>query len=139
MAGAAQVRGGGRTAVRGGVVDTVVNPARLMLRQVWDSQGAVRLRGLICAVAGAVLLLSLATRHADDSSWNAATGDAPRNLLGGFGATLSDTAFQSLGYAAWIAAAILLGSGIARAAARDPRGGRRRAFRDAGECHHRAG
>ncbi len=125
MAGAAQVRGGGRTAVRGGVVDTVVNPARLMLRQVWDSQGAVRLRGLICAVAGAVLLLSLATRHADDSSWNAATGDAPRNLLGGFGATLSDTAFQSLGYAAWIAAAILLGSGIARAAARDPRGGRR--------------
>jgi len=125
MAGAAQVRSGGRTAARGGAAETVFAPAWLMLRQVWEMQGAVRLRGLLCVLSGAGLLLSLATRHADDASWNAATGDAPRNLLGGFGATLADTTFQSIGYAAWIAAAVLLGAGIARAAARDPRGGRR--------------
>ena len=77
MAGAAQVRGG-RTAARGGAADGVLGPAWSMLRQVWDLQGAVRLRGLICALSGGGLLVSLATRHPDDASWNAATGDAPR-------------------------------------------------------------
>jgi len=124
MAGAAQVRGGGRGSARGGAAQSALNPAWLALRQVWEMQGAVRLRGLICALSGAGLMLSLATRHADDPSWNAATADAPRNLLGGFGAILSDVAFQSIGYAAWAAALILFGAGIARAAARDPRGAR---------------
>jgi S-DNA-T family DNA segregation ATPase FtsK/SpoIIIE len=95
-----------------------------MARRGWDAQAAVRLRGMICALFGAVVLLSLATHRADDPSWNTASSEGAKNLLGGFGAALSDAVLQSIGYAAWFAAFILLGAGMARAGARDPRGGR---------------
>ncbi len=125
MAGAAGVRGGGRAPVRSGAAETFWRPLWLMLRQLWETDVAVRVRGGVCALFGTALVLALATRHADDNSWNAATGDAPRNMLGGFGATLSDTAFQSFGYAAWVAAFLMLGAGVSRATGRDPRAERR--------------
>ena len=125
MAGAAQARGRGQAAAGGGGFAAFTRPLMFALKQVWETGGAVRLRGLACALFGAGLLMALLTRHADDPSWNVAGGDAPRNLLGGFGATLSDVAFQSLGYGAWIAALILIGTGLARLGARDPRDARR--------------
>ncbi|MDP9104022.1 MAG: DNA translocase FtsK 4TM domain-containing protein, partial [Pseudomonadota bacterium] len=97
MAGAARARGGAQ-AVGGATLADAWRPVFMALNQVWEMGGAVRLRGLGCALAGTVLVLSLFTRHADDSSWNAAGGEAPRNLLGGFGATLSDVSFQSVGF-----------------------------------------
>jgi len=123
MAGAAQARGG-RSGGSRRAADAVFAPVWRLTRRGWDAQAAVRFRGVLCAGAGAVLLLSLATHHAEDPSWNAVSAQGPRNLLGGFGATLSDVALQSIGYAAWFAALILLGAGVARAGARDPRGGR---------------
>lgn len=122
MAGAAQARGGGRTAA-GGIA--VWRPLWLMLRRVWETGGAVRLRGFLCAGFGAMLAIALMTHHADDPSWNVASGDNPKNLLGGFGANLSDAAFQSLGFAAWIVAALMIGAGLSRVGARDPRHARR--------------
>ena len=123
MAVAAQTRGGGRQAGRSAPA-TPMGSAWRMLQRVWAMDGAVRVRGVLCAGLGAGLLLSLATHHADDPSLNAVTADAPRNLLGGFGSILSDAALQSVGYAAWIAAFLLLGAGIARAAAHDPHSSR---------------
>ncbi len=120
MAGAAQARGRAQ-ATGGGALAAAGRPVWFAARQVWETGGAVRLRGLACALFGAGLLMALLTRHAEDQSWNAATGETPRNLLGGFGATLSDVAFQSIGYGGWIAATILIGAGLARLGARDPR------------------
>jgi S-DNA-T family DNA segregation ATPase FtsK/SpoIIIE len=123
MAGAARARGGAQAA-GGATLADAWRPVFMALNQVWEMGGAVRLRGLGCALAGTVLMLSLFTRHADDSSWNAAGGEAPRNLLGGFGATLSDVSFQSVGFAAFVVAALMIGTGLSRLGARDPRGSR---------------
>ncbi len=130
MAGAAaQLRGGGRNSrgpvnaqarARGGVW----RPVWFGTRALWDHDAACRFRGGVCAAAGAVSVAALATYHADDPSWNTASSQAARNMLGGFGARLADTGMQSLGLAAWIAAVVLLVAGFSRALARDPRGWR---------------
>jgi S-DNA-T family DNA segregation ATPase FtsK/SpoIIIE len=103
----------------------VLRPILFALGQIWEMNWAVRTRGAVCAGAGALLFLSLATRHADDPSLNAASTELPRNMLGGFGAVISDFAFQSLGYPALIAALLMIGMGISRTLARDPRDERR--------------
>ena len=124
MAGAAQARGGGRTAARGGAAETVLAPLWLLARRSWDMQGAVRTRGVFCAVLGLALALSLATHRGDDPSFNATAADAPHNLLGGFGAALSDAAFQSLGFGAWVVAFLMIGCGAWRTFGPDPRAAR---------------
>jgi S-DNA-T family DNA segregation ATPase FtsK/SpoIIIE len=96
------------------------------LRAVWDNDAACRLRGGACAAFGALCVAAFLTYHADDASWNTASAQPTRNMLGRFGAKLADLGVQSLGVAAWVAAIVLLVAGFSRALARDPRGWRAR-------------
>ena len=91
------------------------------LRLVWRASWTTRLRGGAMAMFGLALLISLMSYHPADPSWNVASADPVRNLLGTTGAVLADIALQSLGLAAWILALILICAGIARAGARDLR------------------
>ena len=103
-------------------------PAHLLLqtwsslRLVWRASWTTRLRGGATAMSGLALLISLASYHAADPSWNVASADPVRNLLGSVGATLADAAVQSVGLSAWILSLILIGAGVARAGARDLQG-----------------
>ncbi len=100
-------------------------PAHLLLqtwsslRLVWRASWTTRLRGGATAMTGFALLVALISYHAADPSWNVASADPVRNLLGPAGATLADAAVQSVGLAAWILSLILIGAGVARAGARD--------------------
>ena len=130
---AAQVRSGGRSSgagrgpataraerARGGAW----RPVWFGARALWDHDAACRFRGGVCAAAGAMGVAAFASYHADDPSWNTASSQAARNMLGSFGARLADTGMQSLGLAGWIAAVAMLVAGFSRALARDPRGWR---------------
>ncbi len=100
-------------------------PAHLLLqtwsslRLVWRASWTTRLRGGATALFGLALLISLMSYNPADPSWNVASADTVRNLLGHSGAILADAAVQSLGLSAWILALILICAGIARAGARD--------------------
>jgi S-DNA-T family DNA segregation ATPase FtsK/SpoIIIE len=132
MAGAAaQGRGSGRAAAPAKArADRAQRrfwrPIWFFLRAVWDNDAACRLRGGACAAFGALCIAAFLTYHADDASWNTASAQQTRNMLGRFGANLADIGVQSLGLAAWVAAIVLLIAGFSRALARDPRGGRGR-------------
>jgi S-DNA-T family DNA segregation ATPase FtsK/SpoIIIE len=84
---------------------------RRPLAQAWRHPLAVRARGAAMALFGLMLAGSLASYDAADPSLNASSALPPSNLLGRFGANLSDLAMQSLGLAAWAVAvgAVLLG------------------------------
>ena len=69
--------------------------------KAWGSVMALRLRGALGAVAGTVTIASFATYRAADPSLNVASGDAPRNAMGGLGAILADVGLQSFGLGAW--------------------------------------
>ncbi len=136
MAGAAQVRGGqGRTA-RGGASPKsaqaqarkpeVWRPVWFTVRGVWENDVICRLRGVIVATAGAMALAAFFSFYADDPSWNAASSQPARNLLGAFGAKVADAGLQSLGLGAWVAATAMMATGFSRALSRDPRGWRAR-------------
>jgi S-DNA-T family DNA segregation ATPase FtsK/SpoIIIE len=56
---------------------------------------------VVYLLAGLFVLLSLASYHYDDPSWNTATGAQARNLTGPIGATLADFFLQLLGFAAY--------------------------------------
>ena len=86
---------------------------------IWRSEFAARGRGIASLVIGLVLVLALASYHPSDPSLNAASADAPRNLLRGPGAALADAAMQSLGLAAWAAALVFIGAGAAKAFTRE--------------------
>ncbi|MGA3371302.1 MAG: DNA translocase FtsK [Terracidiphilus sp.] len=59
--------------------------------------------GLVLTLAALLLLLSLATYHPADPSWNTAAGAAkPQNWIGLFGSYLSDLLLQSLGITAFL-------------------------------------
>jgi S-DNA-T family DNA segregation ATPase FtsK/SpoIIIE len=62
------------------------------------------------------MILAFATYKVTDPSLNAASGQAPANLLGGFGATLADLGIQTFGLAAWPLAVLLVVAGLSRAA-----------------------
>ena len=96
----------------------------LQLRAMWDSAMALRFRGGLVATLGVGLIVAFVSYDPVDPSWNAVSGARPTNLLGGLGANLADAGMQSLGLAAWAAAAIMIASGFVRAGARDPRGAR---------------
>jgi S-DNA-T family DNA segregation ATPase FtsK/SpoIIIE len=94
------------------------------LRDVWEAGVALRLRGVLLAIVGAVVMASLATYNAADPSWDVAAPNAARNAMGGFGADIADAALQTLGLAAWVAALLMVAAGVRRAGAGDPHGER---------------
>jgi S-DNA-T family DNA segregation ATPase FtsK/SpoIIIE len=134
MAGAAQVRGGQRQAARGGGkaatpkdgAGAVWRPLWFTLRSVWENDLVCRMRGVLVATAGAMALAAVLSFHADDPSWNVASAQPARNLLGAFGAKLADVSLQSLGLGAWVAAVAMMATGFSRALSSDPRGWRGR-------------
>ncbi len=87
----------------------------------WRSALALRLRGALGAVFGAVMIASFATYRAADPSLNVASGEAPRNAMGGFGAILADMGLQTFGLTAWVGALMMIIWGFNRAGAADPR------------------
>src|SRR5580693_2345315 len=59
--------------------------------------------GLVFLAAGVLFLLSLASFHPSDPSWNHVGGSlATRNLIGRFGAHLSDLLLQAFGLGAFV-------------------------------------
>jgi S-DNA-T family DNA segregation ATPase FtsK/SpoIIIE len=89
------------------------------LRLVWRASWTTRLRGGATAMFGLAMMISLMSYNPADPSWNVASADAVRNLLGTTGAILADAVIQSLGLGAWIMALVLICAGVARAGARD--------------------
>ena len=87
----------------------------------WRSALALRLRGALGAVFGAVMIASFATYRAADPSFNVASGEAPRNAMGGFGAIVADMGLQTFGLTAWVGALMMIIWGFNRAGAADPR------------------
>ena len=90
------------------------------LQAGWGAAWVARFRGGIVAAMGAALIAAFASYHVTDPSFNAATDARPANLLGGFGAASADLMLQSLGLAAWLIAGLMVATGLARAADRDP-------------------
>ncbi|MDG2521552.1 DNA translocase FtsK 4TM domain-containing protein [Caulobacter segnis] len=86
----------------------------------WSAPFTARFRGGLVTAAGVALVLAVATYDAADPSWNAATGGAPGNALGGVGATLADIFMQSLGLAAWGAGLMMVIFGLSRVADQEP-------------------
>jgi len=103
----------------------VEQPAQLVLRTwdsvrlIWRASWTIRIRAGLTALFGVAMLASLATYHADDPSWNVASSEPVRNLLGSSGASLADCAIQSIGLASWILALVLMCAGVAKAGAQD--------------------
>jgi S-DNA-T family DNA segregation ATPase FtsK/SpoIIIE len=58
--------------------------------------------GILFLSLGLVTLLSLASYHAQDPSWDTASISRPLNLIGYPGAYLSDILFQAFGVAACV-------------------------------------
>jgi S-DNA-T family DNA segregation ATPase FtsK/SpoIIIE len=94
------------------------------LRDLWEAGVALRLRGAVCSVAGAIVMASLATYNAVDPSWDVAASTVAHNAMGAFGADIADAALQSLGLSAWIGALLMVAAGVRRAGAADPHGER---------------
>ena len=88
-------------------------------RLIWRASLTIRLRAGLTALFGVAMLSALATYHAEDPSWNVASSETVRNLLGAPGASLADCAIQSIGLASWIFALALMCAGVAKAGAQD--------------------
>ncbi len=59
--------------------------------------------GFVFLVTGVLILLSLVSFHATDPSWSHATGKVPTlNLIGPFGAHVSDALLQAFGFGAYL-------------------------------------
>ncbi|MGZ3370240.1 MAG: DNA translocase FtsK 4TM domain-containing protein, partial [Caulobacteraceae bacterium] len=90
------------------------------VRLGWDNPVSARLRGGLVAALGLVLIAAFASYRAADPSWNTSAAGPTHNLLGPTGAKLADAGIQSLGLAAWVAAALMVVSGLGRVSQRDP-------------------
>ncbi len=91
----------------------------------WSLPGTARFRGGVTAAAGAALAIALATYNPLDPSFNAASGGAATNALGGAGALIADLAMQSLGLGAWLTAILMTAFGMARVLDAEPDRGRK--------------
>ncbi|HVY94302.1 MAG TPA: DNA translocase FtsK 4TM domain-containing protein, partial [Bryobacteraceae bacterium] len=59
--------------------------------------------GFVFLATGVLILLSLVSFHAADPSWSHSTGNVPtRNLIGPFGAHISDVLLQAFGFGAYL-------------------------------------
>jgi S-DNA-T family DNA segregation ATPase FtsK/SpoIIIE len=67
--------------------------------------------GILLSSLGLVTLLSLASYHAQDPSWDTASVTRPLNLIGYAGAYLSDLLFQAFGLAAFLVPLVTLALG----------------------------
>ncbi|HEY6578695.1 MAG TPA: DNA translocase FtsK 4TM domain-containing protein, partial [Rhizomicrobium sp.] len=106
---------------RGAIADALDE----LRRAVRDFLVTVVYRGAGAALflGSAAILVALASYRPEDASLDNATGRAPGNLIGGFGATAADLLLQTLGLAALAAIAApavwgvfaLTGAGLRRA------------------------
>jgi S-DNA-T family DNA segregation ATPase FtsK/SpoIIIE len=96
------------------------------LRVGWEHPATARLRGGVVAAFGVALIIAFASYRPADPSWNTSAAGPVHNLLGPTGAKLADAGMQSLGLAAWIAAALMVVSGLGRVSQRDPAAARAR-------------
>ncbi len=90
------------------------------MRAVWQSVLMARMRGAFVALFGLATLIALATFHAGDPSLNTVSDAPVSNALGGFGAIIADIGSQSIGLAAWPAAALMVYFGLLRTFHHDP-------------------
>lgn len=75
-------------------------------------KAAVRCAGIAVVFAGIAVAAALATYRISDPSFNTATGEAPRNVLGYFGSYLADTLWQYFGFGALLFPTALVAWGI---------------------------
>jgi S-DNA-T family DNA segregation ATPase FtsK/SpoIIIE len=86
---------------------TILPPgATAFLRQRFTEAG-----GIVIALAGIAITLSLISFHPDDPSLNAATDAVSRNWLAGPGASVADVLMQTMGMASWLLPVTLLAWG----------------------------
>ena len=91
-----------------------------IVRLAWTHPNTARLRGGLLAASGVAVALALATYDAADPSLNAASAQAPRNVLGGPGAVIADIGMQSLGLVAGLGALLMVMFGLSRALSAEP-------------------
>jgi S-DNA-T family DNA segregation ATPase FtsK/SpoIIIE len=82
---------------------------------LWDAPFVVRFRGVLQALLATLLVVALVSWNAADPSLNAASSSPATNWLGASGAIFADLFMQSLGLAAWPAAAMTIAFGLAAA------------------------
>ncbi|ESQ85642.1 cell division protein FtsK [Asticcacaulis sp. AC466] len=99
---------------------TVWNAFDTHMRAIWQSAIMARLRGAFVALAGFAGFVALATYHAEDPSFNTVGHGPIHNALGSFGAIIADIGSQSIGLAAWPAAALMIYFGLQRTFHPDP-------------------
>jgi S-DNA-T family DNA segregation ATPase FtsK/SpoIIIE len=82
---------------------------------LWDAPFVVRFRGMLQALLATLLVVALVSWNPADPSLNAASAATATNWLGPNGAVFADLFMQSLGLAAWPAAALAVAFGLAAA------------------------
>ena len=82
-------------------------------RVIWDAPFMVRFRGVLQALLALLLVAALISWNPADPSLNAATSTPATNWLGAGGALFADLILQSIGLAAWPAAALTVAFGLA--------------------------
>jgi S-DNA-T family DNA segregation ATPase FtsK/SpoIIIE len=82
---------------------------------LWEAPFVVRFRGVLQALLATLLIVALVSWNPADPSLNAASSAAPTNWLGVNGALFADLFMQSIGLAAWPAAALTVAFGLAAA------------------------
>src|ERR1019366_7282879 len=63
---------------------------------------------IVCLLAALFVLISLASYHPQDPSWDTVTGSRAHNLTGPLGATIADLALQLFGFAAYAIPVLML-------------------------------
>ncbi|ESQ90573.1 cell division protein FtsK [Asticcacaulis sp. AC460] len=99
---------------------TVWNAFETHMSAVWRSAIIARLRGAFVALTGLAGFVALATYNPADPSLNSVGHEEVHNALGGFGAMIADLGVQSIGLAAWPAAALMVWFGLQRTFHHDP-------------------
>jgi S-DNA-T family DNA segregation ATPase FtsK/SpoIIIE len=97
-----------------------------VVHAAWSHPTIARFRGGVVASVGLAALIALASYHSADPSWNTASGERVRNVLGALGANTADAGMQALGLMAWLGAVMMVLSGLWRVMDRHPEGSRRR-------------